>query len=405
MDERIGGLTTLGGLKVLDLTRNLAGPYCTMTLGDLGADVVKIEDPRGGDDSRRWAPPSWGGEAAAYLAANRNKRSVVVDIDQPEGADIIRSLALQSDVVVQSFRAGSLVRRGLDYDSIAAANPGVIYCSISAYGDVGPKRDLPGYDPVIQASTGIMHMTGEADGPPVRLGIGAIDLGAGIWTTIGVLAALDERRRTGKGTHVQTSLFEIGVWWLSYHFVGHLATGHVPGRSGTSIGFISPYQAYNTADGTIFVAGANDNLFARLAREVGLPELVDDPRFLTNQHRIDNRAPLVAALQRKFLDDTASNWEVRLQKAGVPCSRVRTIADVAADEQLAALGLVRSVEGHPTVPDLRLVDMPTRRGTLRAERFDPPPLFDQHTDGVLAELGYESERVAALRERGIVGPR
>lgn len=393
---------TLEGVRVLDLTRNLAGPYCTMTLGDLGADVVKVEHPAGGDDTRTWAPPSWGGESATYLTANRNKRSVVVDLDSERGGAIVRELARRADVVVESFRPGSLAKRGLSYDALVNDNPGLIYCSVSAFGQRGPMRHAPGYDPVLQAHTGIMHNTGEADGPPVRLGIGAIDLGAGLWATIGILTALDRRRTTGKGCRIETSLYEVAVWWMSYHLTGYLASGTVPARSGTSLGFITPYQAFNTADGVIFVAGANDNLFGGLCEVLDLPDVAADPRFRTNADRLTHRAELLAAITPVFLQRSAIEWEAALQARGVPCSRVRTIGDVVADAQLAELGLLAPVPGHPLVPDLRLIDLPVSRDGMRAERYGPPPLFGQHTDEVLASLGYTHDDIAKLRADGVI---
>ena len=272
----------LKGIRVVDLTRNLAGPYCTMLLADLGADVVKIEQPGAGDDTRSWAPPLWGGVSATFLAANRNKRSVAVDLDRPEGVELVRQLARDADVLVESFRPGSLERRGLGYEAMREANPRLVYCSVSAFGQEGPLSDRPGYDPVIQAHTGILSVTGESDGPPVRLGVAAIDLGTGLWASIGILAALTARNETGAGSRVETSLYEVATWWLSYQIAGFLGSGVLPHRKGTQAPFISPYEVFEASDGGIMVAAANDRLFVALCEVLERTDLLSDARFATN---------------------------------------------------------------------------------------------------------------------------
>ncbi|HVM64766.1 MAG TPA: CaiB/BaiF CoA-transferase family protein [Acidimicrobiales bacterium] len=393
--------SSLAGLQVLDLTRNLAGPYCTMLLGDLGADVVKIEAP-GGDDTRAWTPPDWNGESPTFLAANRNKRSISVDLDHPDGAEVVRALADRADVVVESFRPGALDRRGLGYDATAARNPSVVWCSISAFGRTGPLAGRPGYDPVLQARTGIMSMTGFPDAAPARLGIGAIDLGTGLWATVAIQAALAERARTGAGTRIDTSLYEVAVWWLSYHLEGYLATGQSPQRGGTSIAFIAPYEVFPTSDGGgVMVAAANDNLFANLCRALGVPELTADPRFVTNADRVAHRdelRALVVGLTRAY---TAPALEELLDRNAVPCSRVRSVGETAEDEQTAVLGMLVNLP-HPRIPDLRLIDMPVSEAGARAALRHPPPLMGEHTDAVLAELGYTAEGTRRLRDEGAV---
>jgi formyl-CoA transferase/CoA:oxalate CoA-transferase len=366
----------LGGIRVLDLTRNLAGPFCTMALADLGADVIKVEGPVG-DDTRAWRPPAWGEESATFLSANRSKRSVRVDLDDEAGRVLVDGLARDADVVVESFRPGSLARRGLDYETVARANPAVVYCSISAYGPHGPKRDLPGYDPVIQATTGIMSLTGFPDGPPVRLGIGAIDLGTALWATIGIQAALLERERTGRGAHIEASLYETGVWWSSYHLMGYLASGEVPRRQGSGTPFIAPYEVFAASEGELFVGAANDRLFALLVDELGVPQLADDPRFASNPDRVAHRAELRGLLAPRFAETDAESWERRLLARAVPCSVVRTMGELADDPQLAALGLLRPLP-HPTAPELRVVDLPMTIDGERAVSMTPPPLLGEH---------------------------
>jgi crotonobetainyl-CoA:carnitine CoA-transferase CaiB-like acyl-CoA transferase len=391
----------LDQLRVIDLTRNLAGPYCTMLLGDLGADVVKIEQPGTGDDTRAWAPPLWGDVSATFLAANRNKRSVALDLDSPDGVDIVRRLAARCDVLVESFRPGSLDRRGLGYGDLSALNPRLVYCSISAYGAEGPLAERPGYDPVLQAQSGIMSLTGEPDGPPVRLGVGAIDLGTGLWASIGILAALAERESTGTGARIETSLYEVATWWLSYHVAGFLGTGRVPHRQGTTAGFIAPYEVFETAAGGIMVAAANDRLFEKFVDALGSPELVSDERFKTNPLRVANRDVLRAILRPLLALRSAQDWYEILSARNVPCSPVRTVADLLADDQLSALGLM-SESVHPDLGPIRLVGAPMRRDNVRSARNLAPPNLGQHTDEVLAELGIDEDRILALRRVGTV---
>jgi crotonobetainyl-CoA:carnitine CoA-transferase CaiB-like acyl-CoA transferase len=392
---------SLAGLRVVDLTRNLAGPYCTMILADLGADVVKIESTTGGDDSRSWQPPSWNGESATFLSANRNKRSLAVNLDTDDGRQLVRELAAGADVLVESFRPGSLRARGLDYESLRELNPAIIYCSISGYGGRGPKADRPGYDPVIQADTGIMELTGYPADPPARLGIGAVDLGTALWATVAIQAAIANRSRHGEGTLIEASLFETATWWLSYHLIGYLGSRVIPHRQGTGTPFIAPYEVFATAEGSIFVGAGNDRLFQSLADELGVPELGNDPRYGSNEARVTNRASLRAALQEALLSRPAAEWEKRLGSRSIPCSAVRTVADLAADPQLEALGLLTPFP-HPRIHDLRLVDMPVSVGNRRGAHRNPPPELGEHTHEILAELGIDDARIRELRARGVI---
>jgi crotonobetainyl-CoA:carnitine CoA-transferase CaiB-like acyl-CoA transferase len=392
---------SLTGLRVVDLTRNLAGPYCTMILADLGADVVKVESTTGGDDSRAWQPPDLNGESATFLSANRNKRSLAVDLDTDAGRELVRELAADADVVVESFRPGSLRLRGLDYESLYELNPAVIYCSITGYGNRGPKAGRPGYDPVLQADTGIMELTGYPADPPARLGIGAVDLGTALWAVVGIQAAIASRARDGEGTLIEASLFETSTWWLSYHLIGYLGSGKIPRRQGTGTPFIAPYEVFATAEGELFVGAGNDRLFHSLAVELGVPELLDDPRYSSNEARVANRDSLRTAIQGALLRQPAAEWETRLNNRSIPCSAVRTVADLAADPQLEALELLTPFP-HPHIHDLRLVDMPVSAGRRRAGHRYPPPLLGEHTDQILAELGIDDTRISELRDKEVI---
>src|ERR1700761_5895282 len=320
MTSHVGALA---GISVLDLTRNFAGPYCSMLLGDLGADVVKVESPGSGDDTRQWRPPEWNGLSATFLAANRGKRSIAIDLDGADGQEVVRRLAARSDVVISSFRPGSLEKRGLDHETLRRANPRLVCCSISAYGSHGPKRDWPGYDPVLQAESGIMALTGYPDGQPARLPIAAIDLGSAMWASVGIQAALRTRDATGKGGLVEVSLYETAAWWLSYLIAGYLGSGEPPRRHGSGAPFLAPYEVFATSDGDLMVTAANDELFARLCEALGYPDLPSDPSYGQNADRVANRAALHDLLQARFLEHSAKEWHGLLRARSVPCTPVQ----------------------------------------------------------------------------------
>lgn len=391
----------LRDIRVLDLTRNLAGPYCTMVLGDLGADVTKIERPISGDDTRNWAPPTWNGVSATFLSANRNKRSLALNLNAPEGVEIVRTLALKADILVESFRPGSLDKRGLGYEDLKGKNPKLIYCTISAYGNTGPLQNNPGYDPILQASSGIIDMTGNPEQEPVRLPLSAMDLGAGMWAVIGVLAALTERQKTGQGSLVETSLFETAAWWLNYHIVGYLGTGITPGRQGTGTPFIAPYEVFPASDEGVLVCVGNDNLFSSFMDLLEIPELIADERFATNPMRVKNRIELRKCIIGKFQKRPAAEWIEQLDSRSIPCSRIHTVADFTKEEQMQALNLLTPFP-HPEIPELRLVDMPLSLDGKRALHQLPPPLLGSHTNEILTALGYDEEQINDLRKKGIV---
>jgi crotonobetainyl-CoA:carnitine CoA-transferase CaiB-like acyl-CoA transferase len=392
---------TLRGTTVLDLSRNLAGPYCTMLLGDLGADVIKVESPGTGDDTRDWRPPAWNGQSAAFLACNRNKRSITIDLDTEPGQQLARRLATQADVVVSSFRPGSLAKRGLDYESLRGLNEGLVYCSITAYGSKGPKKDAPGYDPILQAETGMMSMTGHPDGPPVRLGVGAIDLGTGMWAAVGIQAALSNRTGSGAGSLVEVSLYETAAWLLSYHVEGYLATGIMPQRQGNGTTFVAPYEVFATADEDLMVTAGNDRHFVSLCRVLDLPDLAHDPAYAHNAGRVANRTVLRTLLEERFRQRPAAQWEALLEGEAIPCSRVRSVADLVHDPQLAALEMLVDMP-HPDIPDLRVVDIPLTLNGERATHRYPPPQLGEQTPAILREFGVSPEEIAALIDAGVV---
>jgi len=392
---------SLRDLLVLDLTRNLAGPYCTMILGDMGADVIKVERPGYGDDTRKWSPPTWGGESTTFLSANRNKRSIAVDLSDSEGIKIIQKLAYQADVLVESFRPGSLDKRGLGFEQLKKNNPGLIYCSISAYGNTGPLRDEPGYDPILQASTGIIDMTGEPDQTPVRLPIAVNDLGAGMWAVIGIQSALIARGASGQGCRVETSLFETAAWWMNYHITSYLATGDTPVRAGTGTPWLAPYEVFQASDEGLMVCAGNDNLFRKFIEVLQLPELATDERFVSNPMRVKNRGALRKLILDRFQAHTAEEWEELLKAQSIPCSRVQTVANLAQEEQLGALGIMTEYP-HQLIPNLRLINSPVSLDGTRAAQHIPPPLLGEHTDAILAEQGYSEAEIKALREKKVI---
>jgi crotonobetainyl-CoA:carnitine CoA-transferase CaiB-like acyl-CoA transferase len=391
----------LAGVRVLDLTTSVAGPYCTLILAALGAEVVKVEHPERGDDTRAWGPPFLAGESATFLALNAGKRSLAVDVKAPEGLEAVRRLAARADVFVQNLRPGLAERLGLGFDALRAANPELVYCSIGAFGKVGPKRHLPGYDPLMQAAGGIMSITGEPDGAPVRAGVSVVDQGTGMWAAIAILAALRARDQDGRGRLVDTSLYETALNWLPYQLVGYLGTRDVPRQQGSSLAIIAPYQAFEAADRWLMVAAGNDRQFAALCRVVDAPELADDPRFASNPDRVAHREDLAMLLADRFRARPAASWLVLLEAAGVPAALIQDLAEVAEDEQTAALGILQPL-AHPVVEDLRVVAPPVAFDDERVRHAAPPPALGEQSGEVLAEIGYGPQQLEELREAGVI---
>jgi crotonobetainyl-CoA:carnitine CoA-transferase CaiB-like acyl-CoA transferase len=391
----------LAGIRVVDVTTSIAGPFCAEILAALGAEVVKVERPDTGDDGRHWGPPFWNGEGAMFLSVNAGKRSLAVSLRDERGREVVHRLAARADVFVQSMRPGLAGALGLGADELRAGNPGLVYCSVGAYGHTGPLSAEPGYDALMQAAGGLISMTGEPGRPGVRVGSSLIDMGTGMWSALGIVAALLERERTGDGAVVDTSLYETALAYVGYHLVGYLADGTVPSGQGTVFPMVAPYQVFPTSDGELMIAGGNDRLYAALCGVVGLPELVSDSRFATNPDRVRNREELVSILSERLRERTTHEWHEALREAGVPAAPVANVEDVVLSEQTEALGLLQRLE-HPRIPDLELVALPVSFDRERSTHASAPPLVGEHTREILLELGYGDEEIADLTVLGIV---
>lgn len=392
----------LDGIRVLDLTRVLAGPYCTMFLGDLGAEVVKIEQPGVGDDTRGWGPPFAGGESAYFLCINRNKKSVTVDLKSAEGIALIRRLAEKADVLVDNFRPGTMRRLGLGEEELRAANPKLICASLTGFGADGPMADFPGYDLIVQAWGGLMSITGMPDGEPTKVGVAIIDLVAGLMLGKSIAAALFAREKLGIGQRIDTSLLEAEVAALINAASNYLVGGQVPGRWGNAHPTIVPYQSFQTADSYLVVGVASEPIWTRFCPAIGKPELASDPRFAKNADRVANRSALIAILSELFRRRDNATWLRLLNEAQVPCAPIQTIDQVFASPQVRHREMLVEIE-HPTVGVLRLAGIPVKFSATPASVRLPPPLLGQHTEEVLSSwLGMGEREIADLKGKKIV---
>ena len=391
----------LTGFTVLDLTRVLSGPYCTMVLGDLGARIIKVEQPGKGDDTRAWGPPFLGEESAYFLSINRNKESVTLDYKPAAGRKVLAELIAKADVLVENFRPGTLERAGFGWDAVHQEFPRLVYASIAGYGQTGPRKDEAGYDAVMQAEGGLMSVTGDADRPGYRLGVAITDMVAGLYCSQGVTAALLARERSGEGQRVDIGMLDTTAALLTYQAANWFATGQTPQRRGNRHATIAPYETFTTADGEIVVAVGNDDLWKRFCPAVGLPELAANPRFATNRDRMANYDDMRPPIDRVFRTATNAEWIARLNAAGVANGEVRDIGQMLNDPQLAAREMVQTMM-HPTVGAIRVVGAPIKLSATPASLRTPPPVLGQHTDAVLAELGYAAGEIAALRANRVV---
>ncbi len=392
----------LADIRVLDLSRVLAGPFCTMLLADFGADVIKVEAPGRGDDTRHWGPPWAGGESAYFLSVNRNKRSITLNLKHERGRQILLDLVARSDVFIENFKVGTAKRLGLDYETLREINPRLIYCSITGYGQTGPYRDRPGYDFVIQAEGGIMSITGPADGEPHKVGVAIVDITAGLFAATAILAALHHRERTGEGQYIDIALLDAQVGWLANVAQNYLVSGEVPKRYGNAHPNIVPYEVFPTADGYIAVGIGNDLQYRRFCELTGRMDLWEDGRFQTNPGRVEHRDELIPRLRELFRTKTTAEWLALLREAKISAAPINNVAQVLNDPHVLARGMVQTVR-HPTAGELKLVGPVPKLSATPAAIRRPPPLLGEHTVEVLTELlGYDEETVSRLREEGVV---
>jgi formyl-CoA transferase/CoA:oxalate CoA-transferase len=390
----------LEGIRVLDFTRVMSGPFATMLLGDLGADVIKIEPP-GGDDTRGWGPPWIGGDSAYFMSANRNKRSMIIDLKKLEGREIVKKLVEKSDVVVENFRPGVAEQLGISYDNLSKINPRIIYCSISGFGQSGPHRDKPGYDLIALAMSGLMSITGEPNRPPVKFGVPIADLTTALFAALSIVSALYWREKTGRGQYIDMALLDAQVLLLSHQAFNYFATGEEPRRMGSAHPNIVPYQAFETSDGYIIVTVGSEKLWEQFCKAIGRPDLIENPKFRTNADRVINREELIEELERVFKPKPTRFWIEELEKAGVPAAPILTVGQVLNDEYVRYRGMVLEIE-HPEAGVIKMLGTPFKMSVTPGVVRSPPPTRGQHTFEILRELGFDDEEIIELKSKHVV---
>jgi crotonobetainyl-CoA:carnitine CoA-transferase CaiB-like acyl-CoA transferase len=401
MSEPAPDAPPLAGVTVVDLTRVLSGPYCTMLLADMGARVIKIERPRTGDDTRAWGPPFIGDESAYFLSINRNKESVTLDFKHPDGRRVLDDLIARADVVVENFRPGTLACLELDYAALSKRHPRLVYCSISGFGQTGPRRDLPGYDAILQAEGGLMSITGDADGPPFRLGVAIADLVSGMFAANGIALALLARERTGRGQLVDVAMLDSVAALLTYQAANVFATGRAPRRMGNKHPMIVPYETFPASDGDFVLAVGNDDQWQRLCRAARLEDLGRDDRFRTNRQRVERREELREILSRVFVQRTRADWIALLTEAGVPAGAVKNVEEVLKDPQIAFRHMVEQVT-HPSAGVMQVLGVPVKLSETPGCIRTPPPRLGEHTRAVLEELGVGGGEIERLALEGVI---
>jgi formyl-CoA transferase/CoA:oxalate CoA-transferase len=390
----------LEGIRVLDFTRVMSGPFATMLLGDLGADVIKIEPP-GGDDTRGWGPPWIGGDSAYFMSANRNKRSIIIDLKKPESREIVKKLVEGSDVVVENFRPGVAEQLGISYDHLSKINPRIVYCSISGFGQSGAYRDKPGYDLVALAMSGLMSITGEPNRPAVKFGVPIADLTTALLAALSIVSALYWREKTGRGQYIDMSLLDVQVLLLSHQAFNYFATGEEPRRMGSAHPNIVPYQAFEASDGYIIVTVGSEKLWEQFCKVIERPDLIENPKFRTNADRVTNREELIGELERIFKSKPTLFWIEELEKAGVPAAPILTVGQVLNDEHVRYRGMVLEIE-HPEAGVMKMLGTPLKMSETPGMVRSPPPTKGQHTFEILRELGFNDEEIIELKSKHVV---
>ena len=400
--QSTNGKLPLQDIKVIDFSQILAGPFCTMLLADMGADVVKIEKPNGGDDTRRYGPPFIEGESAAFLTLNRNKRSIVLDLKSEQGISIVRRMLEDADVMIHNFRPGVVDRMGLAYEDVSAVNPAIVYCTVSGFGTTGPYSSRAGFDLVAQGMSGLMSINGFPGAPPAKVGVPMADLNTGMFCAYGILTAYINRLATGQGQHVDASLIESGIAYTLYESATYFATGEVAGPLGSAHRMIAPYQAFATQDGYINIGAANQNNWERMCRAIGREDLLEDERFASNPERMVSIEALTPIMEETFRTQTTGHWVEALEKAGVPCGPIYNIEQVYADPHVRSRDMAVELK-HPKSGSIRNIGVPVKLSDTPGSVRTPAPLLGQHSEDVLCQYGYADADISAFRDAGALG--